>query len=233
MHSVTPWAPSGKASPTPTGPTRLSRQNREREAALHPPRPTGALTLQTPPLLPPSRGHGHLGALLERHTVNLPRTQQRGPGEQPVRAAYRSPPHTSRPHARGARSRTRVPFTRTLALEHARSLTCVYTRTCMQAHVHRQHRLMHRQLCGVDQAPLDPSSTTAAAGPAPGTLAVGSGPGGSDRLRVKGPVRLVGRSLCLPLRLDNHPVARGDREEGDNPLPVGEAQVSLGRVRHF
>lgn len=115
VHSVTPWAPSGKASPAPTGPTRLSRQNREREAAgspspptprlsraaLHPPCPTCALTLQTPPLLPPSRGHGHLGALLERHTVNLPRTQQRGPGEQPARAAYWPLSHTSRPHARG------------------------------------------------------------------------------------------------------------------------------------
>lgn len=120
---------------------------------------------------------------------------------------------------------------------HARSHSSVLVHSlCVHSHVHAGSRactFMHRQLCSVDQAPLDPSSTTAAAGPAPGTLAVGSGPGGSDRLRVKGPVRLVGRSLCLSLRLDNHPVARGDREEGDNPLPVSETQVSLGRVRHF
>lgn len=142
MHSVTPWAPSGKASPTPTGPTRLSRQNREREAALHPPRPTGALTLQTPPLLPPSRGHGHLGALLERHTVNLPRTQQRGPGEQPVRAAYRSPPHTSRPHARGCTlTHAHTCPVHTHARTRARSLTHV----CVHSHVHAGSRAQTAQ----------------------------------------------------------------------------------------
>lgn len=106
-----------------------------------PPRPLR----QSLPLLPPSRGHRHLRAHGTSHRPPSWTPLHRPPGLcQPRRRMPATTTHITQPHACMC-SHT-----------HARVFS---SHACSSPLAHsRVYTLTHRQPCGVDQAPLDPTS---------------------------------------------------------------------------